>query len=338
MECWICWDRSCRLDYFDETFPGSNIAFYVPLAYIVPQLPLLVLMVNYGHHFSYTSRILWSFALVGVVLILMPFLAHYSKFVVLGLTVLLGVATAVLQPSLFGFTSQLPGIYSQGVMAGQGVAGIMASVLRIVTKASLPGKGRESATIYFMLAASSIVACIAGFIFLVRMDFTKYYLRRSGHADHRDDRVPLVDDEGGRNSSSPSTPSSARDFSDGLRSPLVDNAEISRVRESSAGHPRGRSVEELQTYSAAIASGDETPAERKSSLQICIDMWEMCLAVYLVFTMTFIVFPGETGDIAYRETIGLAGLVRGRQGADCSLLMGAEALLSMSLSLCVSFF
>ncbi len=46
---------------------------------------------------------------------------------------LIGVATAVLQSSIFGFASMFPPIYSQAVMSGQGFAGIVASVLRIVT-------------------------------------------------------------------------------------------------------------------------------------------------------------------------------------------------------------
>jgi hypothetical protein len=46
----------------------------------------------------------------------------------------IGVATAVLQSSVFGFASMFPPIYSQAVMSGQGFAGIIASVLRIVTK------------------------------------------------------------------------------------------------------------------------------------------------------------------------------------------------------------
>ena len=51
-----------------------------------------------------------------------------------GVVLMIGIATAVLQSSIFGFASMFPPIYSQAIMAGNGVAGIIASVLRILTK------------------------------------------------------------------------------------------------------------------------------------------------------------------------------------------------------------
>lgn len=100
-----------------------------------------------------------------------------------GLVFIIGLGTAVLQSSLFGFASQFPPIFNQAMMAGQGIAGIVASVLRIITKGSLDSKLTDSALLYFALVTVVMVACIVFYVSLLRMDFTKRILALSGYDD-----------------------------------------------------------------------------------------------------------------------------------------------------------
>lgn len=50
-----------------------------------------------------------------------------------------GLCTAVLQSSLFGLFSMFPPLFSQSLMAGQGVAGVIASFAQIAVKAAFTG-------------------------------------------------------------------------------------------------------------------------------------------------------------------------------------------------------
>lgn len=65
-------------------------------------------------------------------------------------------------------------------MSGNGVAGILTALLRIITKISLPENhtGEEiSAFIYFGIAALVNIICIFGFLALNKLAFAQYYLR-----------------------------------------------------------------------------------------------------------------------------------------------------------------
>jgi hypothetical protein len=109
---------------------------------------------------------------------------------------IIGLGTAVLQSSLFGFASQYPPIYNQSLMAGQGVAGILASVLRIITKGSMNDDLTGSALVYFALVTVVMTACIVCYILMLRMPFTKRILAHAGHTDpdlvHHKGAVKLV--------------------------------------------------------------------------------------------------------------------------------------------------
>ena len=95
----------------------------------------------------------------------------------------IGLGTAVLQSSLFGFASQFPPIFNQSLMAGQGIAGIVASVLRIFTKGVMNTELTNSALLYFALVTVVMTACIIGYVVLLRMPFTKRILAHAGHQD-----------------------------------------------------------------------------------------------------------------------------------------------------------
>jgi len=96
------------LDYFSFEYGGSAIAFYVPIAYIYPQIPMLFGTVVLGDRISFATRIIGSFVVQAIVLIILPFLAPIGMWVTLVATLLIGVTTSILQPSLFGFSSLFP--------------------------------------------------------------------------------------------------------------------------------------------------------------------------------------------------------------------------------------
>lgn len=77
-------------------------------------------------------------------------------------------------------------------MAGQGLAGIVASVLRIFTKGSMNSDLSDSALLYFALVTVVMIACIVGYIQLLRMPFTIRILAHTGHSVSKKSDAKIV--------------------------------------------------------------------------------------------------------------------------------------------------
>ncbi|KAK9078259.1 hypothetical protein SSX86_002316 [Deinandra increscens subsp. villosa] len=104
------------------------------------------------------------------------------SFVVLVSVVMVsGLADGLVGGSLVGATGELPGRYMQAVFAGNATAGLVVSILRIITKASLPHtqKGlRTSTQIYFMFSALIILLCIICTNVLHKLPVLRFYQTR----------------------------------------------------------------------------------------------------------------------------------------------------------------
>jgi hypothetical protein len=86
-----------------------------------------------------------------------------------------------------------PGTYTAAIMAGNGVAGILAVLIRIITKLSLPnttGGLIIGACIYFGIAAFVNFLCIIGYIILNRLPITTYYMLKAGTTSETKQNLP----------------------------------------------------------------------------------------------------------------------------------------------------
>ena len=131
--------------------------------------------------------------LQGIVGTALPFIVGYnswSEAVILVSILGFGVCAGVLQSSLVGFSSLFPKVFNQALMTGQGVAGILAGILRISTKAAMPEKQRESAILYFAIASAFMVLCTVSYLLLLRMPFTRYHLDKNASATPTPKRKP----------------------------------------------------------------------------------------------------------------------------------------------------
>ena len=81
--------------------------------------------------------------------------------------------------SLFGFAAKMPPVYSQALMGGNGIAGVIVAVIRIVTYAAMPSDTEKSSMIYFMCSGGVVFLCILCFFILLRMPFTRYYITQN---------------------------------------------------------------------------------------------------------------------------------------------------------------
>ncbi|KAJ0884417.1 putative equilibrative nucleoside transporter, MFS transporter superfamily [Helianthus annuus] len=101
--------------------------------------------------------------------------------VLVSMVMISGLADGLVGGSLVGATGELPGRYMQAVFAGNATAGLVVSILRIVTKASLPHTQqglRTSTQIYFVFSALIILLCVICTNVLHRLPMIRYYRNR----------------------------------------------------------------------------------------------------------------------------------------------------------------
>ena len=283
------------IPYFQDLYPphASRVAFYVTCAYTYPQVPLLLVMVAWGDRVPLRVRFLVVLALQAIALALLPVLAPTGLAAALILSFLLGVTTAVYQASLYGLASVLPEVYSQGVMLGMGLAGVLASLAQIGVQAAFPGDDvdtqKAAARWYFGLAAALMVACAASYIVLERMPFTRYYLARAAGAPNSDfdDGFALARSNG--------------DGGDG--SAVEENSvllrDVSAVKVADDADDAAAAADSRAELSAAAAP----PLTRWKLLRA---MWVDSASVFSVFFLSFVVFPSTAPyKVPYRGDLGM---------------------------------
>jgi len=96
---------------------------------------------------------------------------------------LLGFGDAVVQGSIYGLAGQFHSRFVGAVMVGNGVAGTAISILRIITKVSVPetlSGNRLSTIIYFGISSFCLVICILMYGFVIsKSPVTKHYMEKS---------------------------------------------------------------------------------------------------------------------------------------------------------------
>lgn len=145
-------------------------------------------MLGIGAKIPLTIRMLWTFLPVAAVMVIVPFVPNFVEAtgsrlgITLALVFLSGMCSAVGFNCIIGLASEFPPEYVGAVMTGQGVAGVVVGVIRIVTKAaysSNPVAGIFPSTlIYFILACVVEMLCIASYFLLLRLPFAKYHMTK----------------------------------------------------------------------------------------------------------------------------------------------------------------
>ena len=91
-------------------------------------------------------------------------------------TCLIALFYIVQQSSLFGLAGILSNQkYTQALMAGESVAGLVVVLIRIVTKATLRN-GCVGVLIFFGIALGFILFCVLCHLFLIKSPYVKRYL------------------------------------------------------------------------------------------------------------------------------------------------------------------
>lgn len=255
---------------------GNNIAFYLTCANSYPGIPILFLMVAYGSRLPLGIRVVGSFLTQAAIMALMPATAPLSYWAPLSLMFLNGLSMMVLQSSLFGLQAMFPPILAQAAVGGQGVAGIIASGIQITVMASAQAAGQtdnaRTAVICFAFAAVLLCLCAVMYVWLAVQPFTTFYLARTAEAQRTAAAAACAG---------------------------VDGAEL--------GQSKG-AREDSEEEGAALVGGSSPPSSSRGvcgrELAVLRKTWRGVVGVFLIYTCTFMLFPGLMDTIPYRGGLG----------------------------------
>ncbi|XP_074274419.1 equilibrative nucleotide transporter 1-like [Silene latifolia] len=173
------------VDYFSYLYPSHRVDRIFSVAYVLPQLLSLLLIIFYSKKSGAHFRINLGSGLFVVSLVVVPGLelvggvGGESGFgVTVAAVCLAGVADALAQGSLYGSAGELPDKYMQAVIAGSAASGVLVSFLRIFTKAVYPQDAhglRNSAILYFIVGIVLMVVCLVFHNVAHRLPVMKYY-------------------------------------------------------------------------------------------------------------------------------------------------------------------
>ncbi|KAI3524467.1 hypothetical protein L1887_03122 [Cichorium endivia] len=165
------------IDYFGHLYPEKHVEKVFAVAYMSSSLLVLIVMIswsNFSRLFTFQVRMNMGFTMFVVSLMVTPTIDWVLKgepdvksgsafYVVVASVVICGLADGLIGGSLVGSAGKLPKHYMQAVFAGTASSGILVSVLRIITKASLPNDPhglKKSAHLYFLVSTLILLICM----------------------------------------------------------------------------------------------------------------------------------------------------------------------------------
>ncbi|XP_055301920.1 equilibrative nucleoside transporter 4 [Sitodiplosis mosellana] len=151
-------------DYWQERFPGHSVALDMSMTYIIVAFATVLLNNLFLSFFSFKVRIIFGYAvslstLVFVALCEVAFhmfsaqTAYSVNLVAVSLT---AIGCTIQQSSFYGFASMFPKKYTQAVMAGESLAGLLVASTRISIKLVISSD--EVSTVVFFLTSTIYIA------------------------------------------------------------------------------------------------------------------------------------------------------------------------------------
>ncbi|KAK6945114.1 Equilibrative nucleoside transporter [Dillenia turbinata] len=161
------------VDYFGFLYPTKHVEKVFSVAYMSSSLLCLILLLscfNKTQKLGLRLRLNLGFSMFILSLMAPPVIdwCHWhgtngAFTVTIASVVVCGFADALVAASLMGSAGELPKQYMQGISAGYASSGVLVSILRIITKASLPQSPQglqTSAHLYFMVSTTILLGCI----------------------------------------------------------------------------------------------------------------------------------------------------------------------------------
>lgn len=151
-------------DYWQERFRGRSVALDMSMTYIIVAFATVLLNNLFLTLFSFKVRIIFGYVISLSTLIFVAvcevawhmFSAQTAYSVNLVAVSLTAVGCTVQQSSFYGFASMFPKKYTQAVMAGESLAGLLVASTRISIKLVISSD--EVSTVVFFLTSTIYIA------------------------------------------------------------------------------------------------------------------------------------------------------------------------------------
>eukprot|EP01126_Amoeba_proteus_P002007 TRINITY_DN1062_c0_g1_i9.p1 TRINITY_DN1062_c0_g1~~TRINITY_DN1062_c0_g1_i9.p1 ORF type:complete len:414 (-),score=70.76 TRINITY_DN1062_c0_g1_i9:237-1478(-) len=187
--------------WLDTTFDPFPFVFWMAIPFNLINIITIAFLTVYGNKYSVSGRLFASFFVEFFMVFLIPFV-NYSPWnlggqITLSLIIvsICGVCTSTLLGTGFGVVAKLPPEYTTALMAGQGVAGLIAGLLQLIMDFAVFGQDPRSAEIvtegliYFSVASLIILFCTCCTALLLRSEF---YLWHQDNRESQDFHVQEV--------------------------------------------------------------------------------------------------------------------------------------------------
>lgn len=178
------WER------FSSTPYATTFSTWIARVYMATNLIAMISLIFLPNRYKGPSNLRVSMAFLGnvgvfLVMTFMPLCEWISGETYFYITLICagfcGFFGGILQNSLFGLVSEFPSNYIQGVMAGQGLAGLVSSLILTIANI-ITGDGIKTsfevaidAVFYFGLSLFFIVIGFLIFLYVQRLPFYKHY-------------------------------------------------------------------------------------------------------------------------------------------------------------------
>jgi len=284
------------IDYFEMLYPGAHADRVFSVCYMLPNLLALSVMLQYSPQaVSVPTRIYGGYTLFLLSMLVVPAVEAWKLedqqlgsglLATSAAVAVLGMSDGLVQGTLFGLASQMPPKYAQACISGTACAGLITSLLRILSKVAVPDTNsglRTSANIYFTVAAVGVFACLAGFWWLQRSPVYAFFINHKGGRSFK-----------------PSSDVRLPDSAVAASSTQPDNGRCDRVPMLDESRMDG--TEGSVPY-ASMAPGKVGLRVPNAKL-VLAKIWPNAVSIAGVCIVTLSIFPGFLAEDVKSDTLG----------------------------------
>ena len=175
------------LDWFYSSFPSESPGFWLGLMSICSSVVLQPLTTLFGHHFTYNLRIVVPYILLSIILAITPAVVTFTNektgFILICVLIAIGGGlNAISEASIFTLAATLPDKFTNGVLIGNGLAGIFITCLRFICLGAFPQDSSgylHSTELYFAISGGVLILCIIAQIHAMKNPLVIKYLENT---------------------------------------------------------------------------------------------------------------------------------------------------------------
>ena len=186
------------LDFFSEKFPFAEVNFVFPLPIFIANLLFCPFMPQISKLMSLNVRVSGMHCIMIVILAALPIIAlTMSNQIGFGITMIvlfcLGIVNTVQTASCAGLAANFPGVYMSQLVAGYGLAGLLANAIRALCLVVFTSQDSAIASIAVFFGFACFFTLMGAIVHLqfVKSEYCQYYMMKSseGHIEYAEGEV-----------------------------------------------------------------------------------------------------------------------------------------------------